>query len=210
MELLEGIELLEFLNSMGDQGDPFIRYMFKEILIAINELHKAGLSHRDIKLDNLMISRDGKIKIIDLGFAKMLAGTDGTGFMRTHRGTPMYMSPEIETRQTYQGADADLFAYAVSLMVFRIKDYPWTRARRTDPKYKLLGCNGGVNAAQFWASYENDIDPDFKTLMQTMLAEDPTSRIPLVDVLGSEWMRKAVQTEQEFLATVRPIVDAEM
>jgi serine/threonine protein kinase len=74
MELLEGVELLEFLNECQDQEDSFIRYMFVEIGKGIHHLHKAGIAHRDIKPENIMITKDYKLKIIDLGYGLTLAG----------------------------------------------------------------------------------------------------------------------------------------
>ena len=74
MELLEGVELLEFLNECQDQEDSFVRYMFVEIGKGIHHLHKAGIAHRDIKPENIMITTDYKLKIIDLGYGLTLAG----------------------------------------------------------------------------------------------------------------------------------------
>jgi len=74
MELLEGVELLEFLNECQDQEDSFVRYMFIEIGKGIHQLHKAGIAHRDIKPENIMITKDYKLKIIDLGYGLTLAG----------------------------------------------------------------------------------------------------------------------------------------
>ena len=62
----------------------------------MSKLHEAGIAHRDIKLDNVMITKDMELKVIDLGYAKQLAGADGSGFLSSTLGTFMYMAPEIE------------------------------------------------------------------------------------------------------------------
>ena len=74
MEHLKAVELLEFINQMGTQEDPFLRHIFLEVANSIHKLHKAGIAHRDIKLDNIMITDDLKIKIIDVGYGIALCG----------------------------------------------------------------------------------------------------------------------------------------
>merc|ERR1719222_888831 len=59
MELIKGVELREFLNECDDLDDSTIRYIFHQVANAINQLHKAGIAHRDIKMDNMMITEDG-------------------------------------------------------------------------------------------------------------------------------------------------------
>ena len=102
-----------------------------------------------------MVTLDGQIKIIDLGLAKFLVGTDRNGFMKTEIGTRMYRAPEIEAGKDYQGADADLFAWAVSLLIFKTRDYPWHRASPNDQEYTLLGCNNGIRSNEFWMRQAN-------------------------------------------------------
>ena len=95
MELLEGVELLEFLNECQDQDDSFVRYLYTQIAKGIYQLHKAGIAHRDLKPENIMLTTDYKIKIIDLGYGLTLSGRKQDGFTNTRLGTPMYMAPEI-------------------------------------------------------------------------------------------------------------------
>lgn len=64
----------------------------------MHAIHKAGLAHRDIKPENVLLTNDYQVKIIDFGFGINLAGRTGTGFTNTYLGTPMYMCPEIESR----------------------------------------------------------------------------------------------------------------
>jgi len=103
--------------------------LFLQIGKGINELHKAGIAHRDIKPENLMITKDLKIKIIDLGYGLTLSGRKQDGYTNTRLGTPMYMAPEIFDKTIpYQGQDADIFAFGVSLFVAKIIAYPWKKA----------------------------------------------------------------------------------
>ena len=55
-------------------------------------MHKKGIVHRDLKLENILVDMDGYLKIIDFGLAKML---DKGGMSKTYCGTPEYLAPEM-------------------------------------------------------------------------------------------------------------------
>ena len=101
MEHIQGVELIDFLNTIGRQDDTFIRYIFHSVVYTLNKLHQAGIAHRDIKPENIMITNNAEIKIIDLGFAYSLAGRLEDGFHRSRLGSIMYMAPEIEVDEPY-------------------------------------------------------------------------------------------------------------
>ena len=101
MELINGVELLEFINECEQLDDSTIRYIFLQVANAIHQLHKAGIAHRDIKLENIMLTDDFRIKLIDLGYGLALDGRKENGLMKTRCGTFMYMAPEIQDRSRY-------------------------------------------------------------------------------------------------------------
>lgn len=60
--------------------------------MAVGELHKKGIMHRDLKLENILVDERGYLKLIDYGLAKMIGGSN---LAYTTCGTPEYMAPEI-------------------------------------------------------------------------------------------------------------------
>ena len=92
-----------------------------------------------------MITRDLKLKVIDLGYGQDLSGSDQSGFAKTRLGTPMYMAPEIEIGKPYQGADADVFAFGTMLFVAKVIAYPWERAKKSDEGYAAISGSKSIN-----------------------------------------------------------------
>ena len=86
-----------------------IRFYSASVLDALDFLHSHNIIYRDLKPENIMIGSDGYIKMIDLGFAKVLKPGSRT---YTFLGTPDYMSPEIVRRMGY-GNSADYWALGV-------------------------------------------------------------------------------------------------
>jgi len=203
MDVLEGVELLDFLNGCNENDiddDEFFRYIFLKVGNAIHQLHKAGIAHRDIKLENIMITKDFEIKLIDFGYSIALAGRNESGFMKSRVGTFMYMAPEVMDKTvTYQGQDADCFAFGVSLLVAKIMDYPWKKPDRYSGKYETLVDENGTKAEKFWAHYSDcELSDEFKGFIESMVAYNPTCRATMADILGHEWMRGKVISKEQF------------
>lgn len=92
-EYVDGETLGNFLQKHSIKY-PIISLMISyEIIEAIEYIHKNGIIHRDIKPDNIMISKDGSVKVMDFGIAKVLSNTTVTD-AGSLLGSPAYMSPE--------------------------------------------------------------------------------------------------------------------
>lgn len=68
MDFIHGTTLLDYVVSHGVQSsDKNARNIMKQILAAISYLHAHSIVHRDLKIENIMIGRNGKVKLIDFG-----------------------------------------------------------------------------------------------------------------------------------------------
>jgi serine/threonine-protein kinase len=118
MELVEGHTLREYLNEQGAltvaDGIKFLL----PVLSALAAAHKVGIVHRDIKPDNILISKEGRIKIADFGLAKgPLLGTTMTAESSIVLGSVSYLSPE----QVQRGiADSRSDVYSAGITAFEI------------------------------------------------------------------------------------------
>ncbi|HEU4405946.1 MAG TPA: serine/threonine-protein kinase [Polyangiaceae bacterium] len=116
MELLEGEPLVDSAHRQRPPIDEALRYL-DELLDVLAAAHAQGIIHRDIKPDNLFVTREGRLKVLDFGIARMMEGSP-----RQHRtaagmviGTPEYMSPE---QVLGHKADARADLYSVGATFF--------------------------------------------------------------------------------------------
>ena len=121
MELLEG-ELLETrrIRKGGKLPLPDIFEVGEQLLDVLAAAHEKGIVHRDIKPDNLFITQEGRLKVLDFGFAQMRSqfrpDVTATGFLL---GTPGFMSPEQAVGNRAQ-VDAQTDIWAVGATLFTL------------------------------------------------------------------------------------------
>ncbi|MBL8219958.1 MAG: serine/threonine protein kinase [Bryobacterales bacterium] len=115
MEYVEG----ELLSEMLERGPMEVEQMIpiaSQIASALEATHNAGIVHRDLKPGNVLIRRDGIVKVLDFGAATLLGPSDGTGqpFPGAVLGTPSYMSPE-QTAGSSVDTRSDIFSFGSML-----------------------------------------------------------------------------------------------
>lgn len=117
MEFLEGMNVKEILKKRGDKADyEWSRRVMLTVLHTLREIHKRGILHRDIAPDNIFVTNEGVIKLIDFGAAKYAAETAGLrGEIVLKAG---YAPIEQYGRKTQQGPYTDL--YAAAAMFYRM------------------------------------------------------------------------------------------
>ena len=114
MELLEGRDLSDTIKANGAIDVNIAIPLFINILDAFIYAHNKGIVHRDIKPANIYIERDGQVKILDFGIAKLF----GTGLDKTSTGTqigtPIYMSPEQVKGERSIDHRSDIYSLGVT------------------------------------------------------------------------------------------------
>jgi serine/threonine protein kinase/WD40 repeat protein len=110
MEYIDGGTLAEALRERGPLAVQEAHEIASQFLSGLEAIHQAGLVHRDFKPENVMITRAGRVVVMDFGLAK--ARTEGPA--GTISGTPAYMAPE-QARGEGVDARADVFAAGIVL-----------------------------------------------------------------------------------------------
>jgi len=100
MELVIGVPITDLVLKQSVLSEPQACYILRYLVVAVEHLHKLLIMHRDLKPDNVLISQDGVIKLIDFGTATFLA-SDGDEKRRSTVGTPWYCAPEVINSEEY-------------------------------------------------------------------------------------------------------------
>ncbi|MCR2809142.1 MULTISPECIES: Stk1 family PASTA domain-containing Ser/Thr kinase [unclassified Microbacterium] len=115
MEYLPGITLRELMREQRRLTVPQTVTIMDAILSGLAAAHRAGIVHRDVKPENVLLAEDGRIKIGDFGLARATTANTATGAQLL--GTIAYLAPELVTRGM---ADARSDIYSLGIMLYEM------------------------------------------------------------------------------------------
>ncbi len=85
------------MKSKKRLPEPEARQIFVQLMAGLEYMHNNGVIHRDVKLENVLFSEDGNMKLLDFGFSVLCR--DPNKKLKIFCGTPSYMAPEIVMRK---------------------------------------------------------------------------------------------------------------
>lgn len=124
-EYVSGQSLFQLIKAKGQKaglGEDQAKYYFKQIMEAVRFMHGHLICHRDLKLENILVSDRNRVKIIDFGFS---IRTQEDVPLKIFCGTSSYMSPEIVRKAQYNGFKSDVWALGVVLYVMLTGKFPF-------------------------------------------------------------------------------------
>jgi serine/threonine protein kinase len=203
LELAEGGELFDFLCYSGAMSEVVARSYFHQLIQGLEECHAKGVIHRDLKLENVLLTSNYTLKIADFGLAELNVTSDKTK-MSTWCGTKRYMAPELHENRKYT-LKVDNFACGIILFILLGGYPPFVYATQEDELYKYI-YNG--NYRGFWkkhASYDKAVfSEEVKTLLNGIFNYNESERFTLQQIKESEWYngevlsKEALQEELEY------------
>lgn len=137
MEYVDGDTLKKYLEQNGKMSPEDVLKVMKPIMKALEQMHRTGLIHRDVSPDNIMIRRDGQVKLIDFGSARVAQEDDEKSLtIMLKRG----FSPEEQYRSKgHQGAWTDIYALCATMYYMLTgKIPPEAMERLANDEYKSL------------------------------------------------------------------------
>lgn len=195
MERLEGETLAARLKRDGRLHPAEAARIAAEILEGLTAAHEIGIVHRDVKPPNIFLQRDGSVKLLDFGIAKVHSSAMNITGRGVAVGTPRYMSPEQARGDRVDGR-ADL--YAVGLILFEVLAGSGPFDRAGDGNDLLLAhltrTPPQVSQLAGWVPMILD------SLVAALLAKDPRQRPASA--------RAAAQELRRFLAAPTPVSPA--
>jgi serine/threonine protein kinase len=124
MEFCPNSDLYQYIVTRGRVPEDEARLFAVQICDTLDCIHRLGISHRDMKPENLLIDREGSLKISDFGLATFI-GDDG--LVNTPCGSPCYASPECLSGYPYDGRATDMWSVGVIIYVMVTGTLPWTQ-----------------------------------------------------------------------------------
>ncbi|BBH04956.1 geminivirus rep interacting kinase 2 [Prunus dulcis] len=201
LEYVEGKWVCEGSGPPGGIGECTARKYLRDIVSGLMYLHAHNIVHGDIKPDNLLVSRNGTVKIGDFSVSQFsvtnnvlywLHLQDENDELRRSPGTPVFTAPECCLGLTYRGRAADTWAVGVTLVLSGIGTIPDT--------YDKVQKSPSIAAENHYLCHTlslivnnplvlpDDMTPQLKNLLEGLLCKDPNMRLTLEAVAEHTWV----------------------
>ncbi|KAL2272329.1 hypothetical protein FJTKL_06941 [Diaporthe vaccinii] len=158
------------------------RYWFRDLILGIEYLHAQGVVHRDIKPDNLLLTEDDVLKIVDFGVSEMFEKPEQ---MRTAKsaGSPAFLPPElcVAKHGDVSGTAADVWSMGVSLYCLRYGHIPFNRAG-------VLEIYEAIKTET--PTMPEDENENFRDLISRLMEKDPEQRITMPEIREHPWVTR--------------------
>lgn len=184
LEYAKGGELFNKV-AKGRLKEDIARWIFQQLLSALDCCHRRGVYHRDLKLENLLIDEDGGLKVSDFGLSALAESTRQDGLLHTICGTPAYVAPEVINRKGYDGAKADIWSCGVILYVLLAGHLPFQGSN-------LMEMYKKISRADYRCP--NWFPPEVRKLLTRILEPNADDRIPISKIMENPWFKKGLGT----------------
>nr|P49673.1 RecName: Full=cAMP-dependent protein kinase catalytic subunit; Short=PKA C [Ascaris suum]CAA49464.1 catalytic subunit of cAMP-dependent protein kinase [Ascaris suum] len=195
-EYLAGGELFSYLRASRTFSNSMARFYAAEIVCALQYLHSKNIAYRDLKPENLMLNKEGHLKMTDFGFAKEVI--DRTWTMC---GTPEYLAPEVIGNK---GHDTAVDWWSLGVLIYEMMiGIPPFRGKTLDEIYEKII----LGKLRFTRSF----DLFAKDLVKKLLQVDRTQRLGnqkdgAADVMNHKWFTDIDWDDVQNMKLTPPII----
>ncbi|XP_020107815.1 serine/threonine-protein kinase TIO isoform X2 [Ananas comosus] len=177
-------ELFEILEDDKCLPEEQVQAIAKQLVKALYYLHSNRIIHRDMKPQNILIGAGSVVKLCDFGFARAMSAN--TVVLRSIKGTPLYMAPELVREQPYNHT-ADLWSLGVILYELFVGQPPFY----TNSVYALIR-----HIVKDPVKYPDTMSPNFKSFLKGLLNKVPQNRLTWPALLEHPFVKdNAVESE---------------
>ncbi|KAK7796463.1 hypothetical protein U0070_002099, partial [Myodes glareolus] len=185
LELAARGDLLEHINAVSDLRccpgleEEEARRLFWQLVSAVAHCHNAGIVHRDLKCENILLDDQGFLKLTDFGFANCMGLKNS--LLSTFCGSVAYTAPEILMSKKYNGEQADLWSLGIILHAMVSGKLPFKEHQ--PPRMLQLIRRGPI--------FRPGLSPECWDLIRGLLQLHPCARLGLQQVAAHCWMLPA-------------------
>ncbi|KAB5566625.1 CAMK/CAMKL/KIN1 protein kinase [Coniochaeta sp. 2T2.1] len=193
-EYVNGGQMLDYIISHGKLKEKQARKFSRQIASALDYCHRNSIVHRDLKIENILISKTGDIKIIDFGLSNLFAPK---GHLKTFCGSLYFAAPELLQARAYTGPEVDIWSFGIVLYVLVCGKVPFDDQSMPALHAKI---KKGV------VDYPSWLTGECKHLLSRMLVTDPKQRATMAEVMSHPWIIKGYSGPPEnFLPPREPL-----
>ncbi|XVE81720.1 hypothetical protein DITRI_Ditri15bG0088500 [Diplodiscus trichospermus] len=182
MELATGGELFAKVLRRGRLAESAARRYFSQLVSALHFCHQNGVAHRDLKPQNLLLDRNGNLKVSDFGLSALPEQLND-GLLHTACGTPAYTAPEVVRRKGYNGSKADAWSCGVILFVLLAGSLPFDDSN-------LVTMYKKIHRREF--QFPSWISKQAKAIIWQLLDPNPDTRMSLVKLMETSWFKRSL------------------
>jgi serine/threonine protein kinase len=179
MEYVNGGSLHTYLKTKANRqmDEPEAKYLFKQVVSAIHYCHSRCITHRDIKLENILLNeKKNQVKLIDFGFSTCIPNDKK---VKLFCGTPSYMAPEIVSKKEYTGPPADVWGLGVLYYALLCGKFPF-KGQNDKELYKKI-CKNDLE-------FPDSVSSNARTFITRVLTKEPEHRPSAKDILQDPYM----------------------
>jgi serine/threonine protein kinase len=177
-EYVDGGQMLDYIISHGKLKEKGARKFARQIASALDYCHANSIAHRDLKIENILISKEGDIKIIDFGLSNLYSPRSQ---LSTFCGSLYFAAPELLNAKPYTGPEVDIWSFGIVLYVLVCGKVPFDDQNMPALHAKI---KRGLVEYPSWLS------PECRHLLSRMLVTDPKQRAKMDEVMQHQWMLK--------------------
>ncbi|GMF35929.1 unnamed protein product [Phytophthora fragariaefolia] len=180
-------ELYELVSSAEDGKLPLptIQRYLRQIAGGVQFLHANGFAHRDLSLENVLVTDDDQCQVCDFGLAASTAKPS-----RETVGKLFYMAPEVLAGVQYDATKADVWSLGVMLFIMLIGAPPVETASASDARFRLISNKGIRKLIDRWG-LTDELPAAAIDLIADMLEVDPELRISMGEVVSHPFLLRS-------------------
>jgi len=170
-------------GTLGGIEPGAVAHVAMQAAKGIEYIHKMGVVHRDIKPDNLLVTKDWVVKVADFGVSKKIDQKTDGGLLKDTAGTYPFMSPQIANGDSYEGKMADVWALGITVFALTFATVPYYNTAHAQ-LFELIKTEP--------VKFPKEVDDLSKDFMLSMLEKDTKKRITLDKLQQHKWILEAL------------------
>ena len=185
-EYASGKELFDYIIQKKKLSEKESLKYFQQIISGIEYIHKLRICHRDLKSENIILTLNNEIKLIDFGLSNFY---NKNQLLKTPCGSPLYAAPELLKGKKYSGLKIDIWSCGIILYLMVTGNLPFNDNNEIS-LFKQI-----IKGKYFIPSF---VSKNCSDLIKKMLITNPLKRINLNEIKEHSWFKNDINDNYHY------------